>query len=217
MRDPHDGPDLGPDAQPEAPTPPARDPIRHLIHAFTRLPGVGEKSASRLAFFIMRADEHVARDLAEALIEVKRSIHLCTVCCNLTDIDPCRICRDPRRDDRIICVVEQVPALLAIERTGEFRGRYHVLHGVLAPLEGIGPEDIHIKELLGRLTEEVEELIVATNPSVEGEATALYLQRLSRPFGVRTTRIASGIPIGADLEFADQVTLSRALAGRRNL
>lgn len=198
--------------------PAGADPVRRLIHAFTRLPGIGEKTASRLAFFVMQADDHVAQELSEALVEVKRSIRLCSVCCNLTEVDPCRICRDPRRDDRVICVVEQVPAMLAIERTGEFQGRYHVLHGVLSPLEGVGPEALHLKELLGRLhSDRVEELILATNPSVEGEATALYIQRLVAPLGLRLTRIASGVPIGADLEFADPVTLSRALQGRRPL
>lgn len=194
-----------------------RDPIRRLIHAFSRLPGVGEKTAARLTFHLMKADEAVARDLAEALIEVREKVRLCSVCCNLTEQDPCRFCADPRRDDRVICVVESVPGLLAIERTGEFRGRYHVLHGVLAPLEGVGPDQLHLRELIARLRGGVEEVIVATNPSVEGEATALYIQRLAGPIGVRVTRIASGVPIGSDLEYADQVTLTRALEGRRDL
>ncbi len=192
------------------------DPIRRLVHAFSRLPGIGEKSATRLAFFVLRSDPAVAHDLAEALTEIKARVGLCSVCCNLTELDPCRLCQDPRRDDRVICVVESVPSLLAIERTGEFRGRYHVLHGVLAPLDGVGPEALHLKELMARL-DGVEELIVATNPTVEGEATALYLRRLVSPLGVRVTRIASGVPTGADLEYADQVTLSRALSGRREL
>ncbi len=192
------------------------DPIRRLVHAFSRLPGIGEKSAARLAFFVLDADESVARDLSEALAEVRQRIRLCSVCCNLTEIDPCRLCRDPRRDDATICVVESVPGLHAIERTGEFRGRYHVLHGLLSPLDGVGPEQLHLKPLLGRL-DGVEEVIVATSPSVEGEATALYIRRLCVPLGVRVTRIASGVPIGADLEYADQVTLARALSGRREL
>ncbi len=181
------------------------------------MPGIGEKSATRLAFHVLNADDLVARELAEALVEVKRRIRLCSVCCNLTEADPCRFCADPRRNDQIICVVESVQGMLAIERTGEFRGRYHVLHGVLAPLDGIGPDELHLKELIQRLGSEVEEVIVATNPSVEGEATALYIQRLASPLGVRVTRIASGVPIGSDLEYADQVTLSRALEGRREI
>lgn len=193
------------------------DPIRRLIHAFTRLPGIGEKSAARLAFFVLEADESVALDLSEALVEVRQKIRLCSVCCTLTELDPCRMCSDTRRDERVICVVESVPGLMAIERTGEFRGRYHVLHGLIAPLDGIGPDQIHLRELVVRLGAGVDEVIVATSPSVEGEATALYIQRLCRPLGVKVTRIASGVPIGSELEYADQVTLARALSGRREL
>jgi recombination protein RecR len=192
------------------------DPIQRLIHAFSRLPGVGGKTAARLAFFVLDAELHVATDLANALLEVREKIRKCSVCCSLTEQDPCRFCTDPRRQDQLICVVESVPAQLAIERTGEFRGRYHVLHGLLAPLDGVGPDELHLGELLRRL-DGVEELIIATSPSVEGEATALYIQRLVGPLGIRVTRIASGVPIGSDLEYADQVTLSRALAGRREL
>ena len=192
------------------------DPIKRLVHAFTRLPGVGEKTATRLAFFVLRSEPKVAHDLADALRDVKAQVGLCSVCCTLTAEDPCKTCRDPRRDDTVICVVESVPSQMAIERTGEFRGRYHVLHGVLAPLDGVGPEQLHLKELMARLGG-VEEVIVATNPTVEGEATALYIQRLVSPLGVRVTRIASGVPTGADLEYADELTLSRALAGRRAL
>ncbi len=194
-----------------------RDPIGRLVQAFARLPGIGEKTAARLAFFLLDAEDRVARELHEAIAEVKQKIRLCSICCNLTEADPCRFCSDPRRDGRVVCVVESVPGLMAIERTGEFRGRYHVLHGVLAPLDGVGPDDLHLRELMVRLAGRVDEVIVATNPSVEGEATALYIQRLCSPLGVRTTRIASGVPIGADLEYADQVTLSRALAGRRDM
>lgn len=194
----------------------AADPIQRLIHAFSRLPGVGGKTAARLAFFVLDADGHVATDLANALLEVREKIRKCSVCGSLTEQDPCRFCTDPRRHDAQICVVESVPAQLAIERTGEFRGRYHVLHGLLAPLDGIGPEELNLGALLRRL-DGVDELIIATSPSVEGEATALYIQRLVGPLGVRVTRIASGVPIGSDLEYADQVTLSRALAGRREL
>ena len=193
------------------------DPIQRLIHAFSRLPGVGGKTAARLAFFVLDADAHVAADLAAALTQVREKIRKCSICCSLTELDPCRVCTDTRRSGASICVVESVPAQLAIERTGEFRGRYHVLHGLLAPLDGVGPDDLHLGELLRRLDDEVEELIIATSPSVEGEATALYIQRLARPLGVKVTRIASGVPIGSDLEYADQVTLSRALAGRREL
>lgn len=193
------------------------DPIRRLIHAFSRLPGIGEKTASRLTFFVLQADERVARDLAAALIDVREQVALCSRCCNLTDVDPCRYCADPRRDARTVCVVESVPGLMAVERTGEFRGVYHVLHGLLAPLDGVGPDALHLDALLRRIGEGVDEIIVATSPSVEGEATALYLQRLAGPLGVRVTRIASGVPIGADLEYADQVTLARALTGRREI
>ncbi len=191
-----------------------RDPIRRLIHAFSRLPGIGEKSAARLTFFLLNAEPEISEDLAQALLELRRKIRLCSICCNLTEEDPCHFCRDKKRKADTICVVESVPTLLAIERTGSYRGLYHVLHGVLAPLEGIGPEEIHLRELLLRLQVEVKEIIVATNPSVEGEATAIYIQRLAAPLGVKTSRIASGVPIGSDLEYADQVTLARALAGR---
>ncbi len=193
------------------------DPIKRLIHAFTRLPGIGEKTATRLAFFVLDADEIVPRELAESLIEATSKVSLCSVCCNLTESDPCHICNDPRRDPSLICVVESVPSLMAVERTGEYRGLYHVTHGVFSPLEGIGPDELHLRELVNRLRGEVHEIIVATNPSVEGEATALYIQRLCRPLGVKVTRIASGVPIGSDLEYADQVTLARALEGRREL
>jgi recombination protein RecR len=193
------------------------DPIKRLIHAFSRLPGIGEKTATRLAFFVLDADEIVPRELAESLIEATSKVSLCSVCCNLTESDPCNICQDPRRDSSLICVVESVPSLMAVERTGEYRGLYHVTHGVFSPLEGIGPDELHLRELVNRLRGEVHEIIVATNPSVEGEATALYIQRLCRPLGVKVSRIASGVPIGSDLEYADQVTLARALEGRREL
>ena len=194
----------------------APDPIRKLVHAFSRLPGIGEKTAQRLAFFIINSDEHIAVDLAQALTAAREHVGLCEICGNLTETARCSICNDQRRDGRVICVVESVPTLYAVENTGEFRGRYHVLHGVLSPLDGIGPEQLNLKSLLSRLNE-VEEVIVATNPSVEGEATALYIQRLCQPLGVRVSRIASGVPMGSDLEYADQVTLARALEGRRAL
>ncbi len=198
------------------------DPITNLINAFSRLPGIGERTASRLAFFVLNQPEDLATELAEALVRVKSEVGLCAKCCNLTQGELCRICVDPKRDAASICVVEGPTDLRAIERTGEFRGRYHVLHGLISPLEGIGPDDIHVKELLTRLQttdedEEVSEIIIATSPSVDGEATALYLSRLLKPIGVKVTRIASGIPIGGELEYADRVTLSRALTQRREI
>ena len=193
------------------------DPIARLTLLFARLPGVGEKTAQRLAFHVLKSPPEYARDLAEALLALRVEVRLCSVCCNLTAQDPCAICKDPQRDARTVCVVESVPDLLAVERTREFRGRYHVLHGALSPLDGIGPDQLKIKELLARVPEGLEEVIVATDPTVEGEATALYLTRLLKPLGVRVSRIAQGIPTGADLEYADQVTLARALAGRREL
>ena len=200
------------------------DPIARLTVLFARLPGVGEKTAQRLAFHVLKSPPEYAQDLAAALLALRQDVRLCSTCCNLTAQDPCPVCKDPQRDDRIICVVESVPDLLAVERTREFRGRYHVLHGALSPLDGIGPDQLKIKELLSRLTETagrstggVEEVIVATDPTVEGEATALYLTRLLKPLGVRVTRIAQGVPMGGDLEYADQVTLARALQGRREL
>ena len=194
------------------------DPIARLTVLFAKLPGVGEKTAQRLAFHVLKSPPEYAQDLAAALIALRQDVRLCSTCCNLTAQDPCPVCKDPQRDSRIICVVESVPDLLAVERTREFRGRYHVLHGALSPLDGIGPDQLKIKELLPRLqSERVEEVIVATDPTVEGEATALYLTRLIKPLGVRITRIAQGVPMGGDLEYADQVTLARALQGRREM
>jgi recombination protein RecR len=196
-----------------------KDPIARLTLLFARLPGVGEKTAQRLAFHVLKSPPDYARELAEALLALRVEVRLCSTCCNLTAQDPCAICKDPQRDARTVCVVESVPDLLAVERTREFRGRYHVLHGALSPLDGIGPDQLKIKELLARVGVEpgLDEVIVATDPTVEGEATALYLTRLLKPLGVRVSRIAQGIPTGADLEYADQVTLARALAGRREL
>ena len=194
------------------------DPIARLVKELARLPGIGEKTAQRLAFHVLEAGPEYARALAEAVVGVVRDVRCCSVCQTLTEQDPCGICADDRRDPRIICVVEGVPDLLAVERTREFRGRYHVLHGALSPLDGVGPSDLKIKELLLRLEREpAEEVLVATNPDVEGEATALYLQKLLKPLGLKLTRIAQGVPMGGDLEFADQATLARALAGRREL
>ena len=194
----------------------AVDPIARLTVLLARLPGVGEKTAQRLAFHILETPAEYARDLAEALLALSRDVRLCSVCCNLTSADPCGICKDSQRDGRIVCVVESVPDLLAIERTREFRGRYHVLHGALSPLDGVGPDQLKLKELIARLAG-VEEVIVATDPTVEGEATALYITRLVKPLGVKVSRIAQGMPAGSSLEYADQVTLARALQGRREL
>ncbi len=193
------------------------DPIARLAVLFARLPGVGEKTAQRLAFHVLKSPPEYAQDLAAALLALRLEVRLCSTCCNLTAQDPCPVCKDPQRDSRIICVVESVPDLLAVERTREFRGRYHVLHGALSPLDGVGPDQLKIKELLPRIAGGVEEVIVATDPTVEGEATALYLTRLLKPLGVRVTRIAQGVPMGGDLEYADQVTLARALQGRREM
>jgi recombination protein RecR len=202
----------------------ATDPITRLVNAFAKLPGVGERTASRLAFFILNQPEEIASELAEALVDVKQKVGLCERCCNLTDEALCSICQSPRRDGASICVVENTPDLRAIENTGEFTGTYHVLHGLISPLEGIGPDDVHIRELLKRLEqaeangdEEITEIIIATSPSVDGEATSLYLSKLIKPLGVRVSRIASGVPIGSELEYTDKSTLSRALMERRDL
>ena len=192
------------------------EPFARLIEALQRLPGIGPKSAQRMTFFLLKRPIDEVRELSEAVIALKEKITYCRTCFNVTDEDPCRICADPARDDRVLCVVEEPNDLLAMERTGEFRGRYHVLLGALSPLDGIGPEDIKVRELLARLERgETAEVILATNPNVEGEATAIFLAKLLRPLGVRVTRIARGLPVGGDLEYADQVTLSKALEGRR--
>jgi recombination protein RecR len=194
------------------------DPIARLVKELARLPGIGEKTAQRLAFHVLAAGTAYAEALAAAVIGVVRDVRCCSGCQTLTDVDPCAICADPRRDGRLLCVVEGVPDLVAIERTHEFRGRYHVLHGALSPLDGVGPSDLKIRELLVRLEgQPAEEVVIATNPDVEGEATALYLARLLKPLGIKVSRIAQGVPMGGDLEYADQVTLARAMAGRREL
>lgn len=197
------------------------DPITNLINAFARLPGVGERTASRLAFFVLNSTDGLAEDLSRALLRVRDEVGLCSRCCNLTQGEFCPICNDAKRDPSTVCVVESTPDLRAVERTGEFRGTYHVLHGLISPLEGVGPDDIHLKELLARVQSEsadgISEIIVATSPSVDGEATALYISRLMKPLGVSVSRIASGIPIGGELEYADRVTLSRAISQRRQL
>jgi recombination protein RecR len=193
-------------------------PIDHLIEALTKLPGIGRKTASRLAFHILRSSPSEAQALARAILDVKEKIHLCSVCFNLTDEDPCRICQDENRNREVLCVVEGPNDLIAIENTGTFNGRYHVLHGTISPLDGIGPEDIKIRELMERLQREgVGEAILATNPTVEGGATALYLTELIKPLGVKVTRIAYGIPMGGEIEYSDGMTLSKALEGRREI
>jgi recombination protein RecR len=192
--------------------------MTRLIQQLTRLPGIGEKTASRLAFHILRGDREYAQSLAEALVAVKDETRLCSVCFALTESDPCPLCADPQRSAEVICVVEEPADLLAIERVREFRGRYHVLHGTLAPLDGVGPDDLKIQPLLVRLRDvPVHEVILATNPTAEGEATALYLAKLLKPLGVKVTRIAHGLPVGADLEYADVMTVGRALEGRREM
>jgi recombination protein RecR len=192
-------------------------PIARLIQQLAKLPGIGEKTAARLAFHILRAPAEDAAALGAAIVELRARIKLCGQCCDFTEEDPCPICRDQRRDPNLICAVAQPQDVVAIERTGGYRGRYHVLHGVLSPLDGIGPDDLRIAELVRRAGGEVKEVIVATNPSVEGETTAVYLAKLLRPLGVRTSRIATGVPMGGELEYADRLTLARALDGRREI
>lgn len=192
------------------------DPLAQLIHHLSRLPGIGSRSATRLAYHVVR-DETIARDLAQALIAVDEQVGRCSVCCNISAADPCALCTDPRREGSIICVVERTQDLQALHRAGEFRGGYHVLEGSLSPLDGIGPDDLRISELLARINEEVEEIILATNPTVSGDATALYLSRLLKPLGVRVSRIARGVSVGAELEYTDASTLQRALEERREL
>lgn len=192
--------------------------IGRLIDELTKLPGIGEKTAQRLTFFLLKATNDDVNHLVQALLDVKARVHYCSVCGNLTEHDPCAICSNVKRNRRIICVVEEPNDLLAIERTREYNGLYHVLMGTLSPLDGIGPEDIKIHELLNRLREEpCDEVIIATNPNVEGEATAMYLAKLLKPMGIKTSRIAHGIPVGGDLEYADEITMTRALEGRREL
>ena len=198
-------------------------PIARLVQQLGKLPGIGEKTAARLAFHILRGSPEDAAALAAAITEVRQKIRSCSVCCDLTESDPCGVCRDVRRDGGLVCAVAQPQDVLAIERAGGYHGRYHVLHGVLSPLDGIGPDDLRVTELVrrcgpgARADEGVREVILATSPSVEGEATAVYLAKLLRPLGVRTTRIATGVPIGGELEYADQVTLARAIDGRRDM
>src|SRR5215475_3162041 len=194
------------------------DPLTKLIEQLQRLPGIGAKSAQRLAFHVLKTPREDVDRLADAMREVKDRVTYCSICSNITDADPCYFCTHPGRDKRVICVVEEPENVAAVEKTREFRGVYHVLMGALSPLQGVGPDDLKIKGLLSRIANGgVEEIILATNPTVEGEATALYLARLLKPLGVRVTRIAMGIPVGSDLEYADEVTMTRAMEGRRDL
>ena len=194
------------------------EPLARLINEFKRLPGIGQKSAQRLAFHVLRASRDDAEHLARALLDVKDKLGLCRVCNNISDSELCSFCSDPHRDQRVLCVVEEPHNILAIETTRQFEGVYHVLHGALSPLRGIGPEQLKLKSLVERIGGgQIEEIIMATNPTVEGEATAVYLSRLLKPLGVRVSRIAMGIPVGSDLEFADEVTISKAMEGRREM
>jgi recombination protein RecR len=192
--------------------------VQDLIDELGRLPNVGPKSAQRIAFHLLAADAADVRRLAQVLLEVKEKVRFCSICGNVAEADECRICQDSRRDPNVICVVEEPKDVVAIEKTREFRGRYHVLGGAISPIEGVGPDDLRVRELMTRLADgTVNELILATDPNLEGEATATYLARLVKPMGLRVTRLASGLPVGGDLEYADEVTLGRAFEGRRQL
>jgi len=193
-------------------------PIARLIDEFTKLPGIGRKTAQRLAFYVINMPLEEVEMLSQSIIDAKKNVKYCSICTNLTDKEVCNICRDKKRDTSLICVVEDPRDVVAMEKTKEFHGYYHVLQGVISPLEGVGPEEIRIKELLARLhNDEVKEIILATNPNIEGEATAMYISKLLKPMGIKVSRIAYGIPVGGDLEYADEVTLSKALEGRREL
>ncbi|KMJ55504.1 recombination mediator RecR [Alkalihalophilus sp. As8PL] len=194
------------------------EPIAKLIEGFMKLPGIGPKTASRLAFFVLDMKEDDVLDFAKALVNAKRNLTYCSVCHNITDTDPCRICEDKHRDESMVCVVQDAKDVIAMEKMKDYRGKYHILHGAISPMDGVGPEDIKIPELLKRLQDDtIQEVIIATNPTIEGEATAMYISRLVKPTGIKVTRIAHGLPVGGDLEYADEVTLSRAIEGRREL
>jgi recombination protein RecR len=194
------------------------EPLARLIAEFKRLPGIGQKSAQRMAFHVMRSAREDAERLTQAILDVKDKLGLCRLCNNISDSEICQYCRDPNRDPKVVCVVEEPHNIVGIESTRQYAGRYHVLHGALSPLRGIGPDALRIKGLVERIGQgEAEEIIIATNPTVEGEATAVYLARLLKPLGVKVTRIAMGIPVGSDLEFADEVTISKAMEGRREM
>lgn len=190
--------------------------LEELINQFERMPGIGKKSAQRMAFYVLDMDKEDAKKFANAISNAHESIHQCQICCNLTEDEVCSICRNEARDKSLVCVVEDPRDVIAIERTHEFSGTYHVLHGAISPMSGVGPDQLTIKQLLARL-DGVEEVIMATNPTVEGEATAMYISRLLKPLGIRVTRLAYGVPVGADLEYADEVTLTRAMEGRREI
>jgi len=191
-------------------------PVRKLIESFEKLPGIGPKTAQRLTFYLLHVPQSQLETFAEALATLKKNTVLCSICHNVTDKDPCSVCSNQNRDKSIICVVEQPLDVLALEKTGEYQGVYHVLHGAISPLNNIGPDELHIRELLPRLkNREVKEVILATNPNMEGEATAMYLAKLIKPLEIKVTRLAHGLPVGADIEYADEVTLSRAIEGRR--
>ncbi|MBQ1413297.1 MAG: recombination protein RecR [Clostridia bacterium] len=193
-------------------------PLTRLVEQFERLPGIGKKTAQRLALYVLNLPQHEAEAFAGAILDAKKKIHQCSVCCNLTDGEVCSVCGDPARDKSVICVVADPKDVIALERTHEFHAVYHVLHGCISPMDGIGPEQLRVKELLARIQAGgVTEVIMATNPTVEGEATAMYLSRLIKPLGIKVTRLAYGIPVGGDLEYADEVTLKRALDGRSEL
>lgn len=193
-------------------------PIARLIAELNKLPGIGPKTAQRLAYHLVTGSLEDARSLAEAIVEARERTIYCSVCCTITDVDPCPLCRDEARDRTMLCVVEEPKDILALERTREYKGLYHVLHGAIAPMDGVGPQDLKIKELLARLGDgTVQEVILATDPNIEGEATAMYLARLLKPLGMRVTRMAHGMPVGGDLEYLDEVTLTKALEGRREL
>ncbi|MGE7667909.1 recombination mediator RecR [Ureibacillus composti] len=194
------------------------EPISKLIDSFMKLPGIGPKTAARLAFFVLTMKEDTVTTFAKALVDAKRNLTYCSVCGHITDIDPCQICSDQQRDVSTVCVVQDPKDVIAMEKMRDYHGLYHVLHGAISPMDGVGPEDINVASLITRLQDErVKELILATNPTIEGEATAMYISRLVKPSGIRTTRIAHGLPVGGDLEYADEVTLSKALEGRREL
>ena len=194
------------------------EPISKLIDSFMKLPGIGPKTASRLAFFVLTMEEDTVLTFAKSLVDAKRDLTYCSVCGHITDVDPCHICQDQQRDRTIVCVVQDPKDVIAMEKMRDYNGMYHVLQGAISPMDGIGPEDINVASLLVRLQDEsVQELILATNSTIEGEATAMYISRLVKPSGIRTTRIAHGLPVGGDLEYADEVTLSKAMEGRREL
>ncbi|HCJ4529977.1 TPA: recombination protein RecR [Listeria innocua] len=194
------------------------EPITKLMDSFMKLPGIGPKSAARLAFYVLDMKEDDVLDFAKALVDAKRNLSFCSVCGHITDKDPCYICSDTSRDCSVLCVVQESKDVIAMEKMRDFHGLYHVLHGTISPMDGIGPEDINIPDLLKRLQDDtIEEVILATNPNVEGEATAMYISRLLRPSGIKVTRIAHGLPVGGDLEYADEVTLSKAMEGRREV